>query len=104
MPDPTLLNPPPPKPDAKPNDPASHPQPQPATDGAAQLASALMTAMQANNLVPHAHGATPGLDKTVPGGKYMVEGVEVNAWGQPYREGQHPDDDNPEIPRLPRPR
>jgi hypothetical protein len=43
-------------------------------------------------------------DETHEGGKYVVDGREVNAWGADFREGQSAHDDNPELTRFNRPR
>jgi hypothetical protein len=41
--------------------------------------------------------ATPGLDRAEPGGKYVVDGRPVNAWGKPFKAGQDPHADDPEA-------
>lgn len=41
--------------------------------------------------------ATADMDETHPGGKYLIDGQLVNAWGKPFVEGQDPHKDNPEL-------
>jgi hypothetical protein len=84
-----------PKVEAKPAPAAHAPAMDPAT-----LALATRIAAEMANVRPATPTRIDGSDQTAPGGKFMVEGVLVNAWGQPFKEGQDPSADNPDAPKF----
>jgi hypothetical protein len=52
----------------------------------AQLATAIVAAQTALHDRQSSQQPTVGLDKTIVGGKYLVEGVLVDAYGHPVKE------------------